>query len=76
MVPYGYLKKTSESALGDGIFSVGTQIEFECDVKYELVGSRLSSCLKTGQWDNFFPVCVLSKLLQKMLFRMNLVFKY
>jgi hypothetical protein len=61
IVANGFMKSTSESSLSERVFSVGTQIDFECEANYEMIGSKTVRCLKSGQWDSYLPVCILSE---------------
>ncbi|XP_063994064.1 sushi, von Willebrand factor type A, EGF and pentraxin domain-containing protein 1-like [Diachasmimorpha longicaudata] len=40
------------------ILQVGQQLEFRCDVGYELVGEGVLTCSGSGQWDHEVPECL------------------
>lgn len=39
------------------VFTYQSEIRYECDVGYNLLGSEIRRCLENGQWDNPIPVC-------------------
>ena len=39
------------------MFTVGSVISYECDIGYNLQGSRNRTCLSTGHWKEPIPVC-------------------
>ena len=41
----------------DDVTTVGSIVEFTCDIGYELVGAEETECLTTGEWSVDVPVC-------------------
>ena len=53
-------------------FSVGSRIEYTCDNGHLLVGPSQRSCLPTGFYSEFPPVCRCKKRSNKFFFKSNI----
>ncbi|XP_013383226.1 sushi, von Willebrand factor type A, EGF and pentraxin domain-containing protein 1 [Lingula anatina] len=40
------------------LFLYGEQLQYECDIGYELFGSSSLTCLSNGQWSDQYPTCL------------------